>query len=152
MRIRTLFLAATGCIWMFGCAGMPRYPSPFLKKTDCLTEACSITVTVTEDGTGACTAVVDIPALDLRKGPAGGRNIIWTISDGYRFSSEPYKFAIFINSDPRGQFRNAKVEANGRRLSIQFAHERTGNHYEYSLSFQRSDGSFCVTLDPWMFD
>lgn len=159
MRIGALVLVAMATAALVGCSstGKSRGLSPFEMSTlatlKCQTQDCQVTVTVTEDAaTGTCAATVNYPVLDFRTGPAGQRKAVWTINDGYVFSSETYKFGIFIKSDPGKQFKNAKVEASGKRLVIDFEHSSSGKTYDYALSFQRANGTWCDTLDPYMVD
>jgi hypothetical protein len=159
MRIGALVLVAVATAALVGCSstGKSRGLSPFEMSTlatlKCQTQDCQVAVTVTEDAaTGTCAATVNYPVLDFRTGPAGQRRALWTINDGYVFSSEAYKFGIFIKSDPGKQFKNAKVEASGKRLVIDFDHSSSGKTYDYALSFQRANGTWCDTLDPYMVD
>jgi hypothetical protein len=160
MRIGSLVLAAIATAGLIGCASTEktRAQDRFNEalrtgSLKCATQDCQVAVTVTENAaTKTCSATVNYPILDFRTGPAGQRKATWTINDGYVFSSEAYKFGIFIKSDPGKQFNNARVEASGKRLVIDFKHNSTGNTYEYALSFQRADGTWCETLDPFMVD
>ena len=160
MRIGSLVLAAIATAGLVGCASTEktRAQDRFNEalragSLKCTTQDCQVAVTVTENAaTATCSATVNYPIIDFRTGPAGQRKATWTINDGYAFSSEAYKFGIFIKSDPGKQFKNARVEASGKRLVIDFEHNSTGNTYEYALSFRRANGTWCDTLDPFMVD
>jgi hypothetical protein len=158
MRIRSLFLAAIASATLVGCGSPGRIKpfyfdgfSPFVKTVHCTTQDCSLTVTVTENSaTGTC--VLDVADILNVKLPAtGDRNLTWTIAtDGYEFSKEAYKYGIFIKSDPDDEFKNVQITGNGKSLSIQFKHQRTGIDYSYALSVRRTNKTFCETLDPWL--
>jgi len=159
MKIGSLFWAAIAATTLVACSTtrppeLNPFTRPFFKTQTCSGASCPVTVTVTENAaTGTCSATVDYGVLDLSQG-AGAKTIAWTISDGYKFSNESYKFAIVIKTDPKGQFRNAKVQAGGKRLVLDFVHSSAGNSYTYGLNFQRDNGtdSFCDMLDPYMVD
>jgi hypothetical protein len=157
MRIGSLLLVVMASAALVACSstgkrGLFLFEKPFVSTQRCDTHDCPpVTVTVTEAG-DTCSGSVDFYVIDFRQGP-GPHRVTWTITGNYVFSSEPYKFGIFIKNDPRKQFKNALVQGNGKRLVIDFAHDYTGHaYYEYSLNFQRADGSFCDALDPWMED
>ena len=145
--------ALTACSSAARHGELTSFQRAFVTPQPCTTQDCPVAVTVTEDPqTGTCSGTVNIPYLGLSTGPNGQRTITWSITDGYVFSTEPYKYAIIIKSDPRKQFKNANVEANGKRLVIQFAHTTSGQSYGYGLNFQRANGDFCKMLDPYMID
>lgn len=155
MRIGTLLLAAIAAVTLVGCGSpgtiKPIYFYPFAKTVQCSTQDCSLNVTVTENATtGTCVIeVADI--LDMKGGPAGQRNVTWTITTpGYEFSKEFYKYGIFIKSNPDDEFKNVQITGPGTSLSIQFKHQQTGIDYSYALSVRRTNKTFCETLDPWM--
>lgn len=152
MRIGTLFLIVVGCAALAGCSSTGRHMfNPFARTVQCTTRDCSLPVTVTEN---ASTKTCDLDVaeyLNVQGGPSGQRSVTWTIdTDGYQFSKESYKYGIFIKTDPYDEFKNVQITGNGKSLSIQFNHQRTGIDYGYALTVRRSDGSFCKTLDPWM--
>lgn len=154
MRIGTLFLIVVGCATLVGCSSRvfvkPIF-NPFARTVPCTTRDCSLPVTVTEN---ASTRTCDLDVaeyLNVQGGPSGQRSLTWTIgTDGYQFSRESYKYGIFIKTDPGDEFKNVQITGNGKSLSIQFNHQRTGIDYGYALTVRRSDGSFCNTLDPWL--
>ena len=156
MRIGTLLLAAVVSATLVGCAPMePRdhyVPNP-ARTQNCNTRDCPpLVVTVKENpAQHTCEAAVD--DLNVSSGPEGERSVEWKIATpGYEFSKEPYKFAIFVKSNPNGKFKGANTSTSGQVLSLKFVHKRTSTlkPYEYVLAIRRSDGTFCETLDPWL--
>jgi hypothetical protein len=152
-------MAAFATATLVGCAGSakvkPFYiegmPNPFVKSVTCTAQDCDLTVTVVENADGTC--IPDVaPILNIKTGPAGDRNVTWTLAnDDYEFSKENFKFGIFIKSDPREEFKNAQVTGGGKALTLVFRHKHTGIDYSYGLTVRRKvDKSFCETLDPWM--
>ena len=155
MKIRSLLWTAIASAMLGGCAtsGSPQLNAInrfFFTTQTCSGASCPVTVTVTENA-GTCSATVDYSFLDLSQGQPD-KNIAWTISDGYQFSTESFKYAIVIKDDPKGAFKNANVQAGGQRLVLQYTRGSGGNSYQYGLNFQRNNGTFCQWLDPYMVD
>ena len=153
MRIGILFWAAIACAALAACSSTsPLLHSlvDFLPKTAC-TSTCSIAITIKE-GSGTCT-IDDIPSIET-SGPNGNRTITWTIAanDPYKFSEESYKFGIFVKVDPQGKFKTAKVKDQGKLLELVFEHKKNEGEpkiiYDYALTVQRNNNSFCVTKNP----
>ena len=155
MKIRSLLWTGVAAVMLGGCATsrppeLNAFQRHFLQTQRCTGTTCSVTVTVTENA-GICSATVSDPILDLSQGPAD-KNISWTINSGYKFSNEPYKYAVVIKTDPKGAFRNANIQLGGQRLVLQYTRGGGGNAYTYGLNFQRDNGSFCEMLDPFIYD
>ena len=129
----------------------PGYTNVFIKSVKCTTVDCSVSVTVTDDGSVCKLDVVEV--LDVTEGPSGARNVTWTIdTQGYEFSKESYKFGIFVKSDPDEEFKNVQITGGGKSLSLKFEHNAPGMAYSYALTVRRTAGNkgFCKTLDPWL--
>jgi hypothetical protein len=112
---------------------------------------------VTVDSKGDWCKPKGIDPIDLSTGDHGGKTVTWTIgTDGYEFSNEAYKFGIFIKDDPFDEFKDAKVTANGKKLTISFNGRLTGKAYRYAVTVRKSTANpkvhkeFCETLDPWL--
>ena len=156
MRIGTLFWAAIAGAALAACSSTSPLLHPFvhfLPKTPC-TSSCSIPVTITENSNNTCT-INDIPSIET-SGTNGDRTITWTIAanDPDKFSDESYKFGIFVKADPQGKFKTAKVKNQGKLLELVFEHKKNEGEpkiiYDYALTVQRDNNSFCVTKDPWI--
>ena len=156
MKIRSLLWAGIAASTLVACAStrppeLNAFNRLFLTtKPPCTEASCPLSVTVTESG-GICSATIDNSLLDLSQG-VPSKTISWTISSNYQFSTENYKYAIVIKTDPKGRFKNAHVQAGGQRLVLDYTRNTSGNAYTYGLNFQRNDGSFCEMLDPFMVD
>jgi len=109
-------------------------------------------VTVTENSDKTCKPD-SIDPIEVTGGN-GVRTITWTLGNGYVFSNESYKFALFVKVDPQGRFKSAQVKQAGKVLELKFDHNKKQGEpqaiYAYALTVQRDDGSFCTTLDPWL--
>jgi len=162
MRIETLVLTAIACTLVSACGtesllrpgGIFMHPFAwFGDNTPCPTE-CSITVTVKEDRSDKSCKPDYVLPIDVT-GNNGVRTITWKVGDGYKFSNESYKFGIFVKVDPQGKFKSAQVQGQGgKTLVLKFEHNKKEGEpkaiYDYALTVQRDDGSFCTTLDPWL--
>ena len=157
MRIGSALWAVLAASLLVGCATKPpelnEFTRHFYDAQPCPDASCQIPVTVTENGDGTCSVTIPKPSLDLCHG-VSTKNIQWTISGDYKFSTESYKYAIIIKTDPKGRFKNANVQVAGQRLVLDYTRgDRPGNSYTYGLNFQRNrDNSFCTMLDPFMVD
>jgi hypothetical protein len=157
MRIGSLLWVTLAPVLLVGCATKPpelnAFTRNFFAAQGCPDASCQIPVTVTENSDGTCSGTIPKPSLDLSQGTPN-KNIQWTISDGYKFATENYKYAIVIKTDPQGKFKNANVQAGGQRLVLDYSRgATTGNSYTYGLNFKRSNNdSFCTMLDPFMVD
>jgi hypothetical protein len=109
-------------------------------------------VTVTENSDKTCKPN-KVDPIEVT-GSNGIRTITWTIGSGYKFSSESYKFGIFVKVDPQGKFKSAQIKQAGKVLELKFDHKKNEGDpqiiYDYGLTVQRDDDSFCITLDPWL--
>ncbi len=97
-------------------------PNP-ARTQNCNTRDCPpLVVTVKENpAQHTCEAAVD--DLNVSSGPEGERSVEWKIATpGYEFSKEPYKFAIFVKSNPDGKFKGANTSTSGQVLSLKFVH------------------------------
>lgn len=155
MKIGSVLWAGIAATTLVGCATKPvelnAFTRHFYLTQPCPGASCPVIVTVTENPAGNCSGTVNYPSIDLSQGQAD-KKISWTISDGYKFSTEPYKYAIVIKTDPMGAFKNANVQAGGQRLVLDFTRGQGGNSYTYGLNFQRNNGTFCDIIDPFMVD
>jgi hypothetical protein len=157
MKIQPILCTGIAAVMLAGCSTgrgpeLNEFNRHFLKTQRCSGASCALTVTVTENApTGTCSATVDDSVLDLSQGQAD-KSIAWTINDGYKFSTESFKYAIVIKTDPKGAFKNANVQAAGRRAVLQYTRGGGGNSYTYGLNFQRDNGTYCEMLDPYMVD
>jgi hypothetical protein len=157
MRIVTLLVTIFAVALLGACmsTGAPKTTNAFIEamaKTPC-PSSCSVAVTVKEHADGTCT-VDDLLPIETT-GSNGGRTISWTIaSSSYKFSDEDYKFALFVKTDPQGKFKSAKVKAGGKLLELAFDHKKSEGEpkliYDYALTVQRTNNSFCITKDPWL--
>lgn len=157
MRIATSLVAVVGLALLGGCAftGEPKPTNAFIDaspKTPC-PSTCSVAITIKENSDGTCT-IDDILPIETT-GANGSRTISWTIaSASYKFSDEAYKFALFVKTDPQGKFKSAKVKSSGKLLELDFGHNKKEGEpkliYDYALTVQRTNNSFCVTKDPWL--
>ena len=155
MRTETLLLAATTGVVLASCS-TPRYTNPFIdamEKIGC-SATCSIAVVVKEKPDGTCT-IDDLIPIETT-GANGLRTIKWTIADAapYKFSDENYKFGLFVKDDPQGKFKKARVTGRGKTLELDFEHRKNAGEpkviYDYALTVQRNNDTFCVTKDPWL--
>jgi len=156
MRIGSALWATLAATFLIACATKPpelnSFTRNFFTAQPCPDASCQIIVTVTENADGTCSGSIPLPSLDLGQGTPT-KNIQWTINGDYKFSTESYKYAIIIKTDPKGRFKNANVQAGGQRLVLDYSRDRPGNSYTYGLNFQRnSNNSFCNILDPFMVD
>ena len=84
---------------------------------------------------------------------AASATITWTITDGYVFSTEPFKYAIIIKSDPLQAVQECK-----RADERQAPRDPIRPHYLRTLIWvwselpAGSNGDFCDMLDPYMID
>jgi hypothetical protein len=162
MRIGTLVLAAIACTLVCACASTETFIRPggtflhpflwFLEKTPCSAD-CSVTVTVKENSSDKTCKPEYVLPIEVT-GNNGVRTITWTVGAGYKFSDQSYKFALFVKVDPQGKFKSAQVPGGGKTLVLKFEHNKNEGDpqkiYDYALTVQRDDGSFCTTLDPWL--
>lgn len=118
----------------------------------------TINVTVNDLGGGKCD-LAQIPDLSVVDESTGDKRLSWSLPEGYEWSKEPWKSAIFIQkgSDPGGKWGTITITESGRKLQIIFHHVKDSsvrNSYKYALSARRSaappGGLFCETLDPWL--
>jgi hypothetical protein len=156
MRIGTILLAAVACGAM-ACSTFEQKPDRSSPRIACTGNKCDAKVTVASSGAW-CRPDPILP-IDLSTGEHGGKTVTWTIeTEGYEFSNESYKFAIFIKDDPFDEFKDAKVIANGKRLTITFNERLPGKAYRYAVTVRKSTPNkeghkeFCETLDPWLLN
>jgi hypothetical protein len=113
-----------------------------------------VAITVAENPDGTCT-IGDVQPIETT-GTNGTRTISWTIAASlpYKFSDDPFKFALFVKTDPQGKFKSAKVKGGGKLLELEFDHRKNEGEpkliYDYALTVQRTNDSFCITKDPWL--
>lgn len=151
MRIGTLFLSVVACAALAACSPALMKPNLFSQKIDCAGHDCAAKVTVSSIG-NTCTPD-PIFNIDLKTGDTGEKKITWTMAtDGYEFSRESYKFAIFVKDNPFDEFKDVDVPGNGKTLTIKFNARSTGRNYRYAITVRKSTGNkdFCETLDPWL--
>jgi hypothetical protein len=126
-------------------------PLPPGAADTCTTATCIIPVTVViNPETGNC--IASVPNVKLTVTGAGPRTIQWDmITPGFDFSDERYKYGIFIEHDPTGEFQNASVQG-GKRMTIRYEKNAVGKEFKYWLSVRRDSGTkqFCDSLDPWL--
>lgn len=135
-----------------GCASMERAPDRSGPRISCNGNQCDATVTVSSSGT-TCKPDAIIP-IDLATGRRGPKSVTWILgTEGYVFSDESFKFGLFIKDDPFDEFKDARVTANGRRLTITFNDRLPGKAYRYAITVRRAaNKEFCETLDPWLLN
>ena len=160
MKIGSLFMAVMVAVALTACSSAARrgeltsFQRAFVTPQPCTTQDCPVAVTVTEDPqTGTCSGTVDIPYLDLILVQAASATITWTITDGYVFSTEPFKYAIIIKSDPLQAVQECKRadERQAPRDPIRPHYLRTFI-WVWSELPAGSNGDFCDMLDPYMID
>jgi hypothetical protein len=158
MRNAVVSAATIGIFLLGACAsiyGPPKPTNVFIEamaKTQC-PSTCSVAITVAENSDGTC-AIGDVQPIEAT-GANGSRKISWTIAaSGYKFSDDAFKFALFVKTDPQGKFKDAKVKGGGKVLEVDFEHKKMEGEpkliYDYALTVQRTNGSFCITKDPWV--
>jgi hypothetical protein len=153
MKKGTRWVGALALITLAGCSTTERVPDRSVPRISCNGNQCDATVTVTSTG-AACKPDGIIP-IDLATGRRGAKTVTWVMgTEGYVFSDESYKWGLFVKDDPFDEFKDARVTANGRRLTITFNDRLPGKSYRYAITVRRAGGAkeFCETLDPWLLN
>ncbi|PWT70949.1 MAG: hypothetical protein C5B46_08975 [Proteobacteria bacterium] len=155
------------CAVLVGCGPsyyFQRHPvyfeNLFVKSVRCKDTQCALSVTVRDCTAGSGILVTDVnlnngPDLNISEGDASQtRTITWTIvTDGYEFAKEPFKYGMFIKSDPADEFKNARITGGGKSLSIDYKKAaNSAGSYTYGLQLRSTTGNkdYCAVLDPWM--
>jgi hypothetical protein len=131
-----------------GFSGDGHRPPPGASTQKCRGPTCTVGVSVGND----CTVTVDPEVLDLREGSGTQDITLKLLTDGYKFSDDPLKYAIVVKSDDSaGQIHSPSHQ--GTSVKVKFKHKNPGKYFEYGVNVVRdSDGQRCSTKDPWFIE